>query len=118
MNKNESDTFTVSDKVKDWHSPRSEKCPHNRDAALPCNCKRPRRRKHYRVVRVNDESVPHGVRSRLAVEIYPDGTIVLREIGRRRVNALSTTTGKIMIGLLWRQAMVAAKAKKAKRRRS
>ncbi len=105
----------VSLEVKEWHSPRSEKCPHNRNASLPCNCKRPRRRKHYRVVRVTDDTVPHGVRSRLAVEIYPDGTIVLRELGRRRVNALSTTAGKVMIGLLWRNAMIAAKAKKAKK---
>ena len=103
-------------KISDWHSPRNEKCAQNYDADLDCTCKRVRHRKNYRVVRVKDDSVPHGVRQRIILEIHPDGTIILREQGRRKTNSYSTTTGKIFGGLLWRQAMIAAKAKRAQRK--
>lgn len=50
--------------------------------------KKERVRKPYRVVRVhhNDDDYPdypHGVDRRMIMEIYPNGTIALREHGRR-----------------------------------
>lgn len=44
---------------------------------------KPRNRKPFKVVRVTDPHAPHGVDSRLVLEIYPNGLIYLREHGRR-----------------------------------
>lgn len=39
--------------------------------------------KPYRTIRVNDPYAPHGVDSRLILEVYPNGLIYIREHGRR-----------------------------------
>lgn len=45
--------------------------------------KKARTRKPFRSVRVFDPHAPHGVDPRLILEIWPNGTIYLREHGRR-----------------------------------
>lgn len=45
--------------------------------------KSPRQRKPFRIVRVFDPHAPPGVDPRLILEIWPNGTIYLREHGRR-----------------------------------
>lgn len=44
---------------------------------------KPRVRKPYKVIRVNDPHANHCMDSRLILEIYPNGLIYLREHGRR-----------------------------------
>lgn len=72
-------------KVKDWHNPHDESCPHNGDVARDCGCKRPRKKKPYRRVAVIDNGVGHRINPNLIFEIYPaNGTIALREKNRKQ----------------------------------
>jgi len=71
-------------KVKEWHNPRDESCPHNLDVARDCECKQPRKRKPYRRVAVTDNGVGHRVNPHLIFEIYPNGTVALREKKRKQ----------------------------------
>ena len=100
--------------IHDWHDPRNEDCDQNRVSFADCTCKRKINRKPYRVVRVSDPTAANYQRDgRIVVEVHPNGLLVFRERGRRK--AYSTTVGKIYTGLVWREAMTLAKAKKARR---
>lgn len=70
--------------MKDWHEPRDEQCPHNENVERDCTCKRPVNRKPYRRVVVTDNGVGHRVNPVLIFEIYPDGTVALREKKRKQ----------------------------------
>lgn len=95
----------------DWHSPKNESCPHNADPTEKCRCKRPRKYKPYRVVRVHDDDAPRGVDNRIAVQVWPqNGVIELREYGRRK--SYSITAGELYKRLVWGAALSARAAKK------
>lgn len=101
--------------VRDWHSPHNEDCAHNMTPAADCSCKRKVNRKPFRVLRVNDVSVKmHKVSGRIIAESYPNGLLILREHGKR--TRYETTLGAVLTGLIWRDAMAKAKAKKAARK--
>lgn len=95
---------------KDHHDPRNEDCPHNTSADLPCECKAKRNRKPYRVVKVTDRSVGHGIRPQFITEIHPDGRLVIREQGRR--HRVETTLGTVYENCLMRDALCAIAVKK------
>jgi hypothetical protein len=101
--------------VKECHNPRNDECPHNFDARFDCTCKSNRvvNRKPFRLVRVSlrPEFVEGRMKRQLAVEVYPDGLLRLRESGRRRV--YETNLGRIYRGCVWREAMLVAQASKA-----
>lgn len=78
---------------------------------LPCECKRIRHYKNYRVCRVHDPEVPHGCKKDLIVEVYPHGQIIVREAGRRKINSYATTVGKIYSRLVLNEALAKARAK-------
>lgn len=103
--------------VKEWHNPRNEDCRHNTDVTQDCNCKRPIVRKPYRTVRVTDNGVGHNVNPYLVVEIYYNGTITIREKGRRRKYS-GTISDIYSLFVRWTaQAEIARKKKlKAQRR--
>lgn len=102
--------------IHDWHDPRNESCEQNRHPIEGhCTCKRKVNRKSYRVMRVNDPTAANYQRDgRIILEVHPNGLLVLRERGRRK--RYETTVGKIYTGLVWREAMTLAKAKKARKR--
>jgi|SRR5215469_7886624 len=105
--------------VKEWHNPRDERCPHNDDVARDCECKRPRIKKPYRRVAVNDNGVGHRVNPLLVFEIYFNGTIVLREKGRKK--RFSIAASRLYRQLMWEaaEAYQAAKRKaRAERRKA
>jgi hypothetical protein len=87
---------------KEWHTPRNEECPHNRNVERDCTCKRPRIRKPYRRVAVNDDGVGHTVNPHLIFEIYPDGSIALREKGRKK--RFHIRTSRLYSQLMWEDA--------------
>jgi hypothetical protein len=99
--------------IKDWHRPANEECGQNQDSSLDCTCKKIRKRKPYRVVRVHCKDVDRGVNPRLVMEIWPDGRFLLRE--EKRKVRFETTVGRIYHNLVWRAAMVAVNEKKNKR---
>jgi hypothetical protein len=103
---------------RDWHEPQNEDCLHNHDPITqPCTCKRKLIRKPFRVVRVRDANVGHGIRPELSIEVYPNGRLVIREAGRRmRVEA---TLGAVYEQCLMRDArrVVFAKRKAKQERR-
>lgn len=70
-------------RYKDHHDPHNPACPHNQDAANACECKRVVNRKPYKVCKVEDRSVGHGIRPQFSIEIHPNGRLVIRELGRR-----------------------------------
>lgn len=100
-------------KVRDWHSPHDNSCPHNADPLLSCTCKRKVTRKPYRVVRVND---PHADRAHLIVaELHMgNGMLVLRQKGRRK--RVSVSLGVLYERLVFNEAMRAVREAKAKRK--
>lgn len=101
--------------IHDWHDPYNDVCPQNIDAGNSCTCKRKINRKSYRVMRINDPTAANYQRDgRIILEVHPNGLLVLRERGRRK--RYETTVGKIYTGLVWREAMTLAKAKKARKR--
>lgn len=100
-------------KVKDWHDPRDEDCPQNGNVALDCGCKQPRNRKPYRRVVVRDNGVGHRVNPVLVFEIYPDGTVAMREKKRKQ---RFYTTASILYSRLMLQAAQAHLAAKRKAR--
>ena len=101
--------------VKLWHDPHNEECLNNSDIYKNCTCKRQVKRKPYRVVRVSDPTATNYQRDgRIVVEVHPNGLLVFRERGRRK--QYQTTVGKIYSNLIWHEAMMLAKAKKAARR--
>lgn len=101
--------------IKDWHNPGNMSCEQNHDVDADCTCPRPpRKRKPFKVVRVCDPTVPHNVNENIVIEIHPGGRICLRE--KRRKHGLWTTVGNIYAGLVWREAMAAARVAKANRK--
>lgn len=111
------ETITIGH-VKACHLPRNERCPHNSDPRFDCACKSsvPKVRKPFRVVRVDDPTVEtHGLTGHLVIEIHRNGLLAIRQKGRRRV--YTTTIGRVFEGVVWRQAMVDARAKKARKRK-
>jgi hypothetical protein len=100
--------------VKEWHSPHNDACRHNENVTRDCTCKRPVRRKPYRVVRVTDKGVSHNTNPRLVIELWPrDGTIIMRE--QRRRKRYSTTAADIYALLVRRAALAAIAKRKADR---
>lgn len=100
--------------VKDWHNPRDESCPHNDDPARDCTCKKPMKRKPYRRVVVNDPGVGHRVNPKLIFEIYPNGTLAMRE--QKRKKRFYITAASLYSYLMQRdaRAYIAAKRERAK----
>jgi|SRR5215831_758424 len=110
---------TVIGSVKEWHNPRDERCPHNEQVEQDCACKRPRIKKPYRRVAVNDNGVGHRVNPHLVFEIYFNGTITMRE--KRRKKRFSIAASRLYRQLMWEsaQAHKAAKRKaRAERRKA
>lgn len=104
--------------VKDWHNPRDESCPHNENVERDCECKRPRNKKPYRRVVVTDNGVGHRVNPTLVFEIYPDGTVAMRE-KKRKVRFYIKASRLYSYMMQWAaQEHLAAKRKaKAERRK-
>lgn len=100
--------------VKDWHNPHNEECPHNADPAFNCCCKRPQKRKPYRVVRVKDtENVNHRVNPSLIFEIWPNGALSMREQGRRK--RFHIMSGRLYSYLMQREALAYLSQKRAEK---
>lgn len=108
-------TTIKSGRVKEWHNPRNDECPHNQELASDCTCKRIVNRKPYRKVRVYDEKVPHGYRPNIVVEVWPNGLIRLREMGRRDKNAHGIFASDLLPMLVRRRALAELAAKKKAR---
>ncbi len=100
--------------IKPWHDPHDADCQQNFNVRADCSCKRIVNRKAYRVVRVNDRSVSHGIRPRFVAEIWPDGRLVIREQGRKL--RVETTLGAVYEGCLMREARRAMAVKQAARK--
>lgn len=100
--------------VKDWHSPHNEDCHHNFDINADCTCKRPRKKKPFRSVRVHDENVGRRVNPNIILEIYPNGAIALRE--QRRKMRYWTTAADIYSWRIWQEGLKAVAAQRAKRK--
>lgn len=103
--------------VKDWHNPFNDDCPHNREVELDCGCKRPVKRKPFRVCKTHDTLTKdrgHKTSPDIIIEVHPNGRLVFREKGKR--TRFETTSVKVYEGLRWRAAMVAAQQSKAKRK--
>jgi hypothetical protein len=100
-------------KVKEWHNPRDESCPHNGDVARDCECKRPRKKKPYRRVVVTDDGVGHRTNPTLIFEIYPNGTVALREKKRKQRFYIAAS---LLYSLLMQRAALAHLAAKRKAR--
>lgn len=98
----------------DWHQPHDDGCPNNNDPMKPCTCKRPLHRKPYKVCRVHDNKVPHGISPDIIMETHPNGLLVFREKGRR--TRYETTAGQIFAGLVRKAGYDAAAAKRQARR--
>ena len=106
---------TETGRVKDWHDPHDEGCPQNYDHRNDCTCKRPMKRKPYRVVKVTDNGVNHNVNPKLILEIYPhNGVIAIRE--KRRKKRYYSTTADIYSGMVRSAAFAAIAAKKKARK--
>lgn len=101
---------TQSTNYKDHHDPHSETCPHNADPENACECKRVVNRKPFRVCRVTDKSVGHGIRPSFVCEVWPDGRLVIREQGRKL--RVVTTLGTVYEQCLMRDARNAILAKR------
>lgn len=99
--------------VKEWHNPRNDECAHNADVARDCECKRPRNKKPYRRVAVTDSGVGHRVNPHLVFEIYRNGTVVLREKGRKKRFAI--TAGDVYRIMMQREALAYLNAKRKAR---
>ena len=99
----------------DHHQPRNEECPHNLDPSLACNCKLMRNRKPYKVCKVHDAHAKGRLSPDIILEIHPNGVLVFREKGRR--TSFETTAGAVFAGLVWKDAMSKAQAKKQSRKR-
>lgn len=104
---------TVIGSVKEWHNPRDERCPHNEQVERDCECKRPRIKKPYRRVAVNDNGVGHRVNPHLVFEIYFNGTITMRE--KRRKTRFSISSAELYRILMQREALRYLSAKRKAR---
>jgi hypothetical protein len=102
-------------KVRDWHNPHNDKCPHNRSIECDCACKREVKRKGYTVRRVHDDNVPHGYKSDIVVEIWPNGVLKLRERGRKQSSAVSFMVGDLYVDGVRSRALTALRAKQKAR---
>lgn len=100
-------------KVKDWHNPHDESCPHNGDVARDCGCKRPRKKKPYRRVVVTDNGVGHRINPNLIFEIYPNGTVALRE--KKRKQRFYITASDLYSHLMQRAALAHLAARRKAR---
>jgi len=101
-------------KVKDWHDPHDETCPQNINFALDCACKRPRKKKPFRAVRVHDEGVGRRVNPNIVLEIYHNGAVALREL--RRKKRYWTTAADIYSWRIWQEGLKAAALQRQKRK--
>lgn len=101
-------------RVRDWHRPHNEDCPHNMSPASDCQCKREVNRKPYTVRRVHD---PEAERVHDVVcEVHPNGLLVLRR--PRHKARYSITLGALYERLELNEAMKAAReARKARKQR-
>lgn len=68
--------------------------------------------REYRTIKVTDYSVPHGVKPKLVVRVWRNGTIEIREHCRRVV--YTSTAGSVYVGALKRE--IAEKKKSRKRK--
>ena len=66
--------------------------------------------KEYRVIKVTDYSVPHGVKPELVVKVWKNGMIEIRERCRRV--EYSATVGSVYVGALKREVMEKKKQRK------
>lgn len=103
--------------VKDWHKPSNDDCPHNCDIMMDCGCKRPVKRKPYRVVRVEDRNAAYNVNPKIVIEVWPNGTLTFREAKRRRKYHISTADLYSMLVRREALAAIANKKKESKARR-
>jgi hypothetical protein len=105
-------------KIRDWHSPHNDECPHNHDVESDCSCKRKVERKPFRTLRLHDSITPnrgHKTSPDIIIEAHlQNGLLIFREKGKR--TRYETTVVKIYEGLRWRAAMVAAQEARAKRK--
>lgn len=110
---------TVIGTVKDWHNPRDESCPHNDNVERDCVCKKPRNKKPYRRVAVTDNGVGHRVNPNLIFEIYPDGSVALRE--KKRKQRFFIMASRLYSQLMWEAAekhRIAKRKARADRRKA
>lgn len=102
-------------KVRDWHSPHNEACPHNADIAASCTCKRILNRKPFKTVRATCPEADRAAHRNIVATIRMDnGLLTLRFKGKRKT--VSTTLLALYERLTWQDAMRAAKEKKAARK--
>lgn len=99
-------------RIREWHLPSNEDCPHNTSPASDCQCKRKVNRKAFTVRRVHDPEAQrvHDV----TVEVHPNGLLVLRR--PRHKARYSITLGALYERLELNEAMKAAREAKAKRK--
>lgn len=100
--------------IPDWHQPNEKTCPQNANAKHPCTCKRPMKRKPFRVCRVRDNTVPRGVKPEISFEVYPNGRLVFRE--KNRSKFYETTAGAIYERLQQQEGQRIAQLKKLLRK--
>lgn len=93
---------TPETNYREHHNPLNDGCPHNEDASNACECKRVVNRKPFKVCRVTDKSVGHGIRPAFVCEVWPDGRLVIREQGRKL--RVATTLGTVYEQCLMRDA--------------
>ena len=102
--------------IHDWHRPRNEACSQNKNPAKDCDCAKPKRNfKPYRVVRVHDTEVNHGVKPDIIIEVHPNGRLIFREKGRPRRFSYGTTAADIYGRLVRNEALRKMAAKKKER---
>lgn len=108
--------------IHDWHRPNNANCQQNIKAAWDCTCEKPKRkvnRKPYRVCRVRDLGVNHGVKPDIIIEVHPNGRLIFREKNRPRRFSYGTTAADVYARLVrneaLRKAALKAKERAAKR---